>query len=97
MAASSKSSANGGSPVLKVQCAVVSKISGFKRRNDTDASPQLAGFQRRLNLIERAEQDLLCAYLCVTELPTLDYTREISNFEAASNPTAGQKGTIRCS
>src|SRR5437879_967103 len=29
----------------------------------------------------------LCAYLCVTELPSLDYTREIDTFEPASSPS----------
>ncbi len=41
-----------------------------------------------LGLLDRT-QDLLCAYLCVTPLPSFDYTRQISTFEAASNPTAG--------
>ena len=29
----------------------------------------------------------LCAYLCVSELPSLDYTREIDVFEPASSPS----------
>ncbi len=29
----------------------------------------------------------LCAYLCITELPSLDYTREIDVFEPASSPS----------
>jgi hypothetical protein len=41
--------------------------------------------------LPKRTQELLCAYLCVTELPSVDYAREISNFEAASNPTAGAK------
>jgi hypothetical protein len=31
--------------------------------------------------------ELLCAYLCVTELPGVDYTRQISILGVGSNPS----------
>src|SRR5947208_17079448 len=31
----------------------------------------------------------MCAYLCVTPLPSFDYTRESGIFDIGSNPTAG--------
>src|SRR5207302_11148003 len=39
--------------------------------------------------------DFLCTYLCVTEFPSIDYTREIDVFEPASSPSEAVDSEVR--